>query len=252
MRLRHFLIPAVLLQSAPAWAQTADEIIRAHIEAVGGGARLSALRTLYTEGISVMPNGNEVSNKVWRVQDRLVRREIDFGMGNMKMVVTDKEGWSTNPRSGGGFEPMPAERAEGMRAEMDLPGPLFNYAEKGHRAELLAKEEVNGTSCHVVKLTLKSGRDITYYFDPKTHYILRTKTKGGGGMMRGGGGPGGGPAGGQRNPDQEVLTDYSDYRKSPEGYVFAYTTTVVGMGASMNMEKIEVNGKVDEKLFKPE
>jgi hypothetical protein len=102
-----------------------------------------------------------------------------------------------------------------------------------------------------VKLTLKTGRDITYYFDPGTYYILRTKTKGGGGMMRGGGGPGG-TGGGQRNPDQEVLTDYSDYRKTPEGYVFAFTTTVVGMGASMNMEKIEVNGKVDEKLFKPE
>lgn len=248
MRNRLHFFPALLMLAVNAGAQSADEIIRSHIDAVGGAARLSALRSLYSESISVMANGNEVSNKVWRVQDRLVRREIDFGMGSMKMVVTDKEGWSTNPRSGGAFEAMPPERAEGMRFEADLPGPLFNYADKGHKVELLGKEDVNGKSCHVVKLTLKTGRDITYYFDPGTYYILRTKTKGGG-MMRGGGGAGGG---GQRNPDQEVLTDYSDYRKTPEGYVFAYTVTVVGMGAAMNMEKIEVNPKIDEKLFKAE
>lgn len=249
MRQNLLFISSFLLLAVSAWSQSADDIIRAHIEAVGGAARLSALRSLYTESISVMANGNEVSNKVWRVQDRLVRREIDFGMGSMKMVVTDKEGWSTNPRSGGAFEAMPPERAEGMRFEADLPGPLFNYADKGHKVELLAKEDVNGKSCHVLKLTLKTGRDITYYLDPGTFYILRTKTKGGG-MMRGGGGGAGG--GGQRNPDQEVLTDYSDYRKTPEGYVFAYTVTVVGMGAAMNMEKIEVNPKVDDKLFKAE
>jgi outer membrane lipoprotein-sorting protein len=249
MKHRLHFFPAILMIAMNAGAQSVDDIIRSHIDAMGGAERMASLRSLYTESISVMANGNEVSSKVWRVQDKLVRREIDFGMGNMKMVVTDKEGWSTNPRSGGAFEAMPPERAEGMRAELDLAGPLFQYASKGHRAELLGKEDVNGKSCHVVKLTLKTGRDITYYFDPGTYYILRTKTKGGG-MMRGGGGGAGG--GGQRNPDQEVLTDYSDYRKTPEGYVFAYTVTVVGMGAAMNMEKIEVNPKVDEKLFKAE
>jgi len=248
MRLASILLPALLASALSGRAQSADDIIRSHIDAMGGADRMKALQSLYTEGITVMPNGNEVTNKAWRVQGRLVRREIDFGMGNMKMVVTDKEGWSTNPRSGGSFEAMSPERAEAMRGEMDLPGPLFDYVAKGHKAEALPKEDVNGIACHVVKLTLKLGRDITYYFDPKTFYILRTKTKGSAGMMRSGSGPGGG----QRNPDQEVLTDFSDYRKTAEGYVFAYSTTVVGMGAAMNMEKIEVNAKVDEKFFKPE
>jgi hypothetical protein len=96
-----------------------------------------------------------------------------------------------------------------------------------------------------VKLTLGSGRDITYSIDQKTGYILRTKTKGGGGM-RGGGGGGG------RNPDADVVNEFSDYRKTDDGFVFPYTVTTVGMGASMNMEKIEVNKPVDPKLYKPE
>ena len=70
------------------------------------------------------------------------------------------------------------------------------------------------------------------------------KTKGGGGM-RGGGGGG-------RNPDADVVNEFSDYRKTDDGFVFPYTVTTVGMGASMNMEKIEVNKAVDPKLYKPE
>jgi hypothetical protein len=133
-----------------------------------------------------------------------------------------------------------------MKTEMDIAGPLVDYAAKGHKAELAGREDVNGTSCHVVKLTMFAGREITYLIDPKTYYIVRTKTKGGG-FMRGGGGGGGGA----RNPEAEMVTDYSDHRKTPEGYVFPYTITIQGMGASQNVEKLEVNKEVDAKLYKP-
>jgi hypothetical protein len=92
---------------------------------------------------------------------------------------------------------------------------------------------------------MSAGREITYLIDPKTYYVVRTKTKGGG-FMRGGGG-----GGGARNPEAEMVTDYSDHRKTPEGYVFPYTITIQGMGASQNVEKLEVNKEVDAKLYKP-
>jgi outer membrane lipoprotein-sorting protein len=222
-------------------AQTVDEVISAHIEALGGKARVTSMQSVYMEGISVMQNGTEVSTKTWRVQDKLMRREINFGMGSMTSILTDKEGWSSNPRSGGAFEAMPAEMVERQQSEMDIAGPLVDHAAKGHKAELLGQEDVNGATCDVVKLTLKSGRDITYCIDRKTRYILRTRTKGGGGM-RGGG----------RNPDAEMVTEYSDYRKTDDGFIFPFTTTIVGMGASMNMEKIEVNKPVDPKLYRPD
>lgn len=237
------IIPTLLLIIAGTFlqAQTADEIIAAHVQAMGGKEKLAGLQSLYMESISVMQNGNEVSTKTWKVQDKLMRREVNFGMGNMATILTDKEGWSSNPRSGGAFEAMPADVVERQRTELDINGPLVDHAAKGHKAELMGKEDVNGAPCHVVKLTLKSGRDITYYIDAKTFYILRTRTKGGG--MRGGAG---------RNPDAETVTEYSDYRKTEEGFIFPFTTTIVGMGASMNVEKIEVNKPVDPKLYKPD
>jgi hypothetical protein len=64
----------------------------------------------------------------------------------------------------------------------------------------------------------------------------------GGGMRRPGGGGG----------DNEVTMMYSDYRKTADGYVFPYSMTIGGMGASTNFEVIEVNKPVDGKLYKPE
>jgi hypothetical protein len=76
------------------------------------------------------------------------------------------------------------------------------------------------------------------------------KAKGGGMGIRGGGNNPN--AQGAPPQDREFITDFSDYRKTDEGYVFPWTTTIVGMGASSNVEKIEVNKPVDPKLFRPE
>jgi hypothetical protein len=241
----------ILVSSVSAMAQTVDEVVDKYVEAIGGKEKLKNLQTIYMETVSVMQNGNEVTSKMWKVNDKLVRREINFGMGSMTSVITDKEGWSSNPRNGNKFEPVSPEALKMQQGELDVPGPLVDYKAKGHTAELQGKEDVNGKECYKIKMTLKSGRDLTYYIDTKDYYIVRMKTKGGGmGGQRPGGGGGGGGA--NANPDQEFIVDYSDFRKTPEGYVFPYATTRVGMGSATNVEKIEVNKPVDAKLYKAE
>lgn len=224
-------------------AQTADDIINKYMEAMGGKAKLLSIKSLYMEGTSVMQNGTEITQKIWKVDGKLMRREISSAMFNGVTLVTDKEGWNMNQRTNGNFEPMPAEMLTNAQLEMDCAGPLVDYAAKGHKVELLGKEDVDGTECWKIKLTLKTGRDITYYFDPKTYYIFRTVTVGGFGG-RGGGGQGGG--------QREMKMDYSEYKKTDDGFVFAYKTTVVGMGGGLFFEKIEVNKPVDEKVYKPQ
>jgi len=240
---RYFLSAFVLICASTAMSQTVDEVINKYVDAIGGKEKLANLQSVYMETVSVMQNGNEVTSKMWKVNNKLVRREINFGMGSMTSVVTDKEGWNSNPRNGNKFEPVAPEALQMQQAELDVAGPLVDYKAKGHTAELQGKENVDSTECYKVKLTLKSGRDITYYIDTKNYYVVRMKTKGGGGM--GGNRPG-------ANPDQEFIVDYSDYRKTPEGYAFPYAITRVGQGASTNVEKIEVNKPVDPKLYKAE
>jgi len=222
-------------------AQSVDDVINSYVTALGGKEKLASIQTLYTESVSVMQNGNEVTIKTWKVNDKLVRREVNFGMGSMTSVITDKEGWNSNPRNNNKFEPMTPEQVQMQQPELDCEGPLVDYKAKGHTAVLEGTEDIEGAKCFKVKLTLKSGRDVTYYIDSKTFYITRMKTKGGG--M-------GGPRG--ANADAELVVDYSDYRKTPDGYVFPYAFTRVGMGGSTNIEKIEVNKPVDPKLYKAE
>jgi hypothetical protein len=231
--------------------QSLDEVLAKYTDAMGGKAKLAAMTSIYMEAVAVRPSGDEVVTKTWKVNNQGMRREIDFGMGNIVSIVTDKEGWSSNPRSGGKFEPMTPEMVQMQQGELDCAGPLVDYAAKGHKAELAGKEDINGVSCHVVKLTTRTGREITYYIDGNTYYVARMKMKGGGMGMRGGGGNNPN-AQGAPPQDREFITDYSDYRKTEEGYVFPWTTTIVGMGASSNIEKVEVNKPVDPKLFKPQ
>jgi outer membrane lipoprotein-sorting protein len=234
----------VLLSLGISQAQTADEVINKHVEALGGLEKLKSLKSLYMEGVAVMQNGNEIISKIYKVQDKLLRREVEFGMGSATMVVTDKEGWSSNPRTGGAFEALPKETVDAQQLELDLAGPLVEYAAKGHKVELLGRETIANTEAYKIKLTPKSGKEIIYFIDTKDHYVIRQTVKGGG--MFGGGQPRG-----NQPADTEFNIQYSNYQKTPEGYVFPFTVTMGNSGNSLNYEKIEVNKPVDDKLYKP-
>jgi hypothetical protein len=233
-----FVLFASLAQS-----QTVDEVIDKHVAALGGMEKLKQIKSVYMEGVSVMQNGNEITSKMWKVDKQLLRREVNFGMGSATTVITDKEGWSSNPRNGNKFEALPQEAVQMQQTELDCTGPLVDYKSKGHTAELVGKEDFEGTECYKVKLTLKNGRDITYFVEIKNYYILAIRTKGGGmgGIRRQGSGG-----------DTEVAITYSDYKKTSDGFIFPHTMAVVGMGAATNYEVIEVNKPVDPKLYKPE
>jgi hypothetical protein len=128
---------------------------------------------------------------------------------------------------------------------MDCEGPLVNYSEKGHKAELLGKETIDGKELYKIKLTLKAGIEQNYFIDAATGYISKVSFKAGNAGM--GGGPG-------FNPDSEITISFSNYTKTGDGYVFPFTTTTGGGfgGGSLNFEKIEVNKPIDEKLYKAE
>lgn len=111
-------------------AQTADEIINKHIEAMGGKEKLNSIKSIYMEGTSVMQNGAEISQKTWKVNAQLLRMEISSAMFNNISVVTDKAGWRQNPRAGGAFEPMTEEMVTNMQPQMDCAGPFVDYAAK--------------------------------------------------------------------------------------------------------------------------
>ena len=213
-------------------AQTADEIIAKHIDAMGGVERLLALKTSVSEA-SLDVNGMAIAVKMTQVHNVGQRIDISaMGLENF-IIQTPTEGWTFMPIQGQASpEPTAPEVVKETADLLDLQSPLLNYKEKGHQVEMLGKEDFEGVKCFKLKLIAKAGAQITFFIDPNTYYIIKSisKTKASG-------------------KEVEETQTFSNYVKLPSGYVFAYAMTGVGPG-ELKISKIDLNVPVDEKIFK--
>ena len=96
-----FIIALVMVQFAQ--AQTVDEVINKYTDALGGKEKIAAIKSVVMNGITER-NGNEITSNTVKVQGKLYRNELNFGMGSITTVVTAEKGWRSNPRNGGAFE----------------------------------------------------------------------------------------------------------------------------------------------------
>jgi outer membrane lipoprotein-sorting protein len=216
-------------------AQTADEIITKHINAIGGKDKINGVKTITLEStLEVM--GNEAPSSTIIVNGKGYKSETDFNGQKIINVITDKGGWMLNPMMGQSApEALPADQAKAGQGQLQIGGPLFDYAAKGNKVELLGKEDVNGVSAHKIKVTTKDSVESTYFIDPTTFYILKAVNK-------------------SNAPGQEGETTvtFSNYQKTDFGYVFPMAQVITlpqGITLSITHKKIEINKEVDPKVF---
>jgi hypothetical protein len=233
--LRVVMLAAFALTAGIAQAQTADEIVNKHLDAIGGKDKIAAIKSIVTEyDMDVM--GQQAPGVTYVLNGKGYRNEMDFGGQKIIQVVTDKGGWGINPMMGQTSpEPMPADQVKMNKGNIDAGGPLYNYAAKGNKVELAGTENVNGVNAHKLKMTTTDGPEMTFYIDPNTYYILKTIIKA--------------KADGQ---DVETSLVFSDYKKTDYGYVTAGTTELnlpQGFTLTIKAKKVEVNKEIDPKLF---
>lgn len=233
--LRVAMLAAFTLVAGIVQAQSADEIINKHVEAIGGKDKLAAIKTIYTEfDLDVM--GQQAPGVTYVLSGKGYRNEMDFGGQKIIQVVTDKGGWGINPMMGQTSpEPLPEDQVKMNRANLDPVGPLYNYASKGYKVELAGTEETSGVKAHKLKLTSPEGPEMMYFIDPNTYYILKTVVKA--------------KVDGQ---EMETTLAFSDYKKNDYGYVSAGTTELnlpQGFSLTIKTKKVEVNKEIDPKIF---
>lgn len=230
------LIFAFLFIASTAGAQTVDEVINKNIEAKGGNAKLSAVKTLkITSSMDMM--GMKLPIVITIVDKKASRTDVTF-QGMTQVMATDGEtGWYINPFQGK-TEPEKAneEMMKEAKEERDITGPLFNYKEKGNKVELVGKEEMEGTDVFKLKVTRANG-DVSYqYIDASNYLLLKETSK-------------------QKFKDKEVESEIlmSNY-KMVDGINFAFTREIRQVGEStgqiMTVENVEVNPKIDDSIFK--
>ena len=234
--LKHgLLLLTTLVCLASAKAQTADDIVNKNIEAMGGKAKLSQLKSVHME-LNQEVMGNEVPASVTIVEGKGFRSEADAMGQKVVQVITTTGGWMINPMMGSTTpQAIPAEQLKQAQDQIYATGALFNYAAKGNTVELQGQEKVGDVNAYKLKVTNKEGSETTYYIDPNTYYIIEVSKTG---EMMG-------------KPVTITVTN-SDFQKTPEGYVVPRTMkTDLGGQFSLTTKvtKVDINPTVDTTIF---
>lgn len=228
------LLLAATVFTLASHAQTADEIVNKHIEAMGGKDKIKDIKSIYTEGVmNVM--GNEAPVTTTILNGKGFKSEVDFNGQKIVQVVTDKNGWAINPMMGSTDpQKMPDEQYNTSKDEIFVGGPLYNYAAKGYKVDLAGRESVNNVNAYKLNVT-NGDNTTTLYLDPNTYYIVKAVKKF--------------SVNGQEG---EVSTVFSDYKKTDNGFVLPYSTEITlpqGFSISSTVKKVDINKDIDPKIF---
>ena len=214
-----------------AYAQTVDEIVTKHVEAMGGAEKLKTVNTISTERV-IAVQGMEIPSKSVIIVGKSMRSESSVMGTSMVQVVHGEKGWKIMPAMMGGTgepEDMSAEEIRPLFGQLDPFGDLFNYQEKGNKVELIGKEKVDKKDMFHLKITTKNGITMDEYLDASTYLVYKVVSNVGG---------------------QEGELVFSGYEVI-DGIKMANTIDITSpMGAfTMITNKTVINGPVDEQIF---
>ncbi len=108
-------------------AQTADEVIKKHIDATGGLDNWKKINTLKING-SANAQGAELPITLTTINGKASRMEFTFNGMTCYAIVTNKEGWTYFLIQGQQKpEAMTPEQVKEQQDQLDLQGPLIDY-----------------------------------------------------------------------------------------------------------------------------
>jgi hypothetical protein len=225
----------VCLSPVGTYGQTVDEVIAKNIQAHGGMEKLKAIKTIRISG-----KLNQGSFRAAFLQENerpgKVREEYVI-QGLVQIQAYDgKTGWQVSPFGGRkDAELLSQDDLKSLTVDADIDGPLVDYKDKGHKAELVGHDSVEGTDCYKIKLSLKNG-DVRYYFlDADSFLEIKMENQSN-----------------IRGAVQFTENFYGDYEQVNGVYfAFAYENGEKGnpVHTKYTVEKVEMNVPLDEALF---
>lgn len=212
-------------------AQTVDDVINKHIEALGGKEKLLSLNSVKMEG-NLNTQGYDISITITKLHNVGLRIDIEVAGTSNYQIVTPEKGLSFMPIQGMSSPvEMPDEQFKAAQNQLDVQSTFLNYKDKGTAVELLGSEKVDGEDNYKLKVTSKNGLTTIYFIGHKNNLINKTSTKR---MING--------------EEMDLETNYTDYKQNADGYWFSYSNS--GLQGDTNFDKIETNVKVDPSIFK--
>lgn len=236
--IRKIFLPAfflTILICPVASAQTVDALIKKNMDAHGGARRLKAITSTKATG-KIQMQGINAPVTIITKRPNLARVEISLQIGPYIEAYDGRAAWRINPLEGShGPETISGEEARDILETADMEGPLVDYRRKGHKVELLGRENVEGVDAYKLKLTLKGGEVKYIFINSRTNLEVKQITK----RL-------------DHGVEIEVELYYGDY-KWVDGILFAHSIEARVKGQTEQLstiEKVEINSRIDDDIFK--
>jgi outer membrane lipoprotein-sorting protein len=223
------------LYAGPVAAQSLDDVLEKHYEAIGGLDAWQGVQSVKLSGTMVLMGG-AMEAPITIMQKRPAKARVEFTVQGMQGVQAydGETAWIQMPFLGSPDpEPAPAEMVSQMKEQADIDGPLVGWQDEGHTLELVGKEDVDGTETFKVKVTHSSGEVSHYYLD--SEYYLPIKVT----AVRN-----------VQGAESEITTILGAY-KEVQGLILPFSIEVTSpMGPQViSFETIEVNVSLDDGIF---
>lgn len=221
---------------SPGSGQTAEKILKKMIKAQGGKKVFESVKDMTLSGTAEMTQqGMSGSLTVYKKEPD--KRRVDFEV--MGMVITQaydgETAWRVNPQTGS-TEEMSEQQAAEMKRE-SLPIISFLYPEKyGMSFAFKGKEKIEDKDYFVLEETYPDGFKATFYVDPDTYLIYKTKSKTIGSM-------------GAEVETEQILSDF----KKVDGMIIAHSITSFMGGEEfmiITLTEVSFNTGLEDSLFK--
>ena len=184
--MRTFLLAGVALiaMAGTAAAQapmTADQLIAKHVAARGGLDKLRAIKSLHFTGDMLVDfGGGGVKLAVDETIARGGKVRTDSTVQGLTIVQAydGAQGWQIQPFGGRkDAEVLSADDTKDLAEQADIDTGLVDYKAKNESVEYLGTEDMDGTAAYKLRVTEKSGDQLTYFIDTDSLMVIRVSTK---------------------------------------------------------------------------
>jgi hypothetical protein len=223
-------------------AQTADEIIEKHLEALGGRAAFAKIESRTMKGTisATTPAGDlsgtiEVTNQRPNKTRTLIQMDLSaVGLGKMvqEQRFDGAAGYAMDTLQGN--RDVTGDQLEALK-NTTFPNPLLNYKEAGATVELAGKEKVGDRDAYVIIGKPKTGPVVRQYIDAQSYLPIKQVVKINVPQIGG---------------EVEQTTEPSDFRDVDGVKVpFRVKTSSALQTIVVTVSQVEHNKSVDQSLF---
>ena len=210
-----------------------DDILTKYFSTIGID-KMKEWQTVTTIGKASM-QGTEYPFRLIMKRPGKIRIEVEIQSMKMIQAFDGQHGWSVSPWTGStAAQDMTADETKIIKEEADFEGSLYNWKEKGHKAEFIGKENVDGSEAYNIKVSRANGDIENFYIDAEDYVIIKgiSISKNQGNEME----------------SENVNSDF----KEVNGVLLPFTIENKSKGQTVShfmVDKYEINTDVNDSLF---